>query len=80
MVVGGVQEHGLGGDPGQRRDPAPRGLRNVPRHPEEVGGDERDSTAAVVEHERLRDERLLDPVGAPGPEPPGAGLDARGAE
>ena len=78
VVVGGVQEHGLGGDAGQRRDPAPRGLGNVPRHPQEIGGDERDSTAAVVEHERLRDERLVDPVGAPGPEPPGAGLDAEG--
>jgi hypothetical protein len=74
--VGGVQEDGAGGDPGQRGDPPPRHLGDVPGHPEEIGGDERDSTVAIVKHERLGEQRLVNPVGAAGPEPPGPGLDA----
>ena len=78
VVVRGVQEDRLRRDAGQRRGAAARGLRDVPRHPQEIGGDEGDAAAAVVEHQRLRHERLVDPVGAARPEPPGSGLDAEG--
>ena len=76
VVVGGVQEHGVRGDPGQLRDPPPRSLGDVPGHPEEIGGHERDPAAAVVEHQGLGEQRLVHTVGAAGPEPPRPGLDA----
>ena len=76
VVVGGVQEHGVRGDAGQLRDPPPRSLGSVPGHPEEIGGHDRDPAAAVVEHQGLGEERLVDAVGAAGPEPPRPGLDA----
>src|SRR5262249_9731402 len=78
VVVRGVQQHGLGRDAGQGRDAVPGRLGDVPRHPQEVGSDERQPAASIVEDERLREKRLVDTLRAAGPAPPSPGLDAKG--
>ncbi len=63
VVVRSVHEHRLGRDPGQLLHALAHGGRHVRAGEDEVDGDDRDRGAAVVEDERLRDHRVVDPLG-----------------
>ena len=78
VVVRGVHEHGLGRDPGQLLHALAHGGGHVRAGEDEVGGDDRDLRAPVVEDERLPDHRLADSLGEAGAGRPAAVRQAGG--
>ncbi len=73
MVVRCVHEHGLRRDPGQLLHELARRRGELGACEDEIGRDDRDGARAVVEHERLRDHRVVDAVGEARPQRPAPG-------
>ena len=59
VVVARVDEHGLRRDAGQGRDALAHRGREIGAGEDEVRRDDRERCAPVVDHERLRDERIV---------------------
>ena len=68
VVVRRVDEHRVRRDPGQRLHALAHGGRHVGAREDEVGGDDRDRRPPVVEHERLREQRIVHALGKAGTE------------
>ena len=72
VVVARVDEHGLRRDAREGRDALAHGGRQVGAGEDEVHRDDRERRGAVVDHQRLSDERVVDALREAGAESPAA--------